>query len=95
MKHSLINGYDDKAKKNVPWYVEMGSEFRIRIWQNDLGEGRSQLKGDICHNLTGSCTPSLPYEPLDEIHRILGRALKKMRRHRRQQAWKHVLFPWF
>jgi len=93
MRRQIVNGRG-QMNRNRPWDVVTGDLFRVRIWRNDLGKGRSELKADLYRNADGSHTGSLFEEELIDLHRSLGKALKKMHRYRVRQLWRQFLFPW-
>jgi hypothetical protein len=95
MTRRLSNGYyqQRKVEPNRPWDVVHGFMFKVRIWKNDLGKGRFELKADMYHNAYNVASSSLSYEELRDLHQATGVALKKMHRFRVRQLWKHVIFP--
>lgn len=78
--------------KNRPWDVIPGSPYKVRIWENELGRGRSELRADFARVSDGGHSPSFSLEEMECLHKGFGEAIRRMRKHQKRQLWLSILF---
>lgn len=80
--------------KNRPWDVIPGDPFKVRIWENELGRGRSELRADFVRVSDGRYTQSFSLEEMESLQKGCREAIRRMRKHQRRRLWLSVMFRW-